>query len=249
MPMLEYSARAGEFSGRTNKQTEGVRSSKSRQRSRMRSLRVPLLSRLRVDPHLLELNRGGRPRRRLRLEEDHVVLEPDPRAAVLDLRARSPAEAVGVARERIHAELFLVRQRARRQEAIEVGRRGWSQPALAGLRRLFEREHGLPGAILARHAEAPLRRRPQLTDRALLADDHPRARAFDAPGEAIAPLPRGHDVRTEVAERGETVVTGDGDEPPEPATGHVLEEDALDRLACAERQDLLEPRFQELSHR
>ena len=47
----------------------------------------------------------------------------------------------------------------------------------------------------------------------------------------------------------EPVLAVDRDEPPEPAPRDVLEEDALDRLACAEREDLLEPRFEELSHR
>ena len=93
------------------------------------------------------------------------------------------------------------------------------------------------------------RGRPQLVDRALLADDHPRARALDAAREAVAALARGNDVRAEVAERGEPVVSAGRDEPAQPAPGDVLEEDALDRLARAEREDLLEPRFEKLSHR
>src|SRR5688572_602066 len=214
-----------------------------------RSVRVAVSPGFRVDPHLLELNGGRRPRRRLRLEQDHTVFEPDPRAAVLDLCAGSPAKAFRVACKRVDAELLLVRERAGREQPSEVLRRGGAQPGVPGRRRILEREDRLTGAVLAWDAEAPLHSRPQRADRALLADDHPRARALDAAGEPLAAFPRGHDVRSEVAEPGEPVVPCNGDESPQPAPRDVLEEDALDRLPGAEREDLLQPRFEKLLHR
>src|SRR6266511_3289928 len=48
-------------------------------------LRVALVSRGWIDPHLLHLYRGGRPGGCLGLEEDRVALDPDPRAALFDL--------------------------------------------------------------------------------------------------------------------------------------------------------------------
>src|SRR5918995_3977825 len=214
-----------------------------------RSVRVAVLPGFRVHPHLLELNGGRRPRRRLRLEQDHPVFEPDPRAAVLDLCAGSPAEAFRVAREWVHAELLLVRECARGQETTEVlGRRG-TKPGVPGRRRILEREDRLTGSVLAWDSEAPLDRRPQLADRALLADDHPRARALDTARETVAAFSSGHDVHSEVAERGEPGVSRDGHESPEPAPRDVFEEDALHRLSRAERKDLLQPRFEKLLHR
>src|SRR4051794_38509723 len=63
--------------------------------------RVPVAARLRIDPDLLDLHRGGRPGGRLRLEEDDVVLEPEPRASLVDLRGGAPTECVGVVRHRV----------------------------------------------------------------------------------------------------------------------------------------------------
>jgi len=48
-----------------------------------------------------------------------------------------------------------------------------------------------------------------------------------------------------VAERNERAVALERGEPAEPASGDVLEEDALDRLLRAEREDLLERRADE----
>jgi hypothetical protein len=48
-----------------------------------------------------------------------------------------------------------------------------------------------------------------------------------------------------VAERDEPVLRRDGGEAAEPAARDVLEEDALDRLLGAEREDLLERRGDE----
>src|SRR5215218_9621915 len=70
----------------------------------------------RVDPDLLQLHGGRRPGGRLRLEEDRVVVAPDPRAPVFDLRAGAPAEALWVAFERVRPELLAMRLGAGRHE-------------------------------------------------------------------------------------------------------------------------------------
>src|SRR4029450_355619 len=49
---------------------------------------VALVPRLRVNPHLLELDGAWRPGRRLGLEEDRPALDPEPCATLLALRAR-----------------------------------------------------------------------------------------------------------------------------------------------------------------
>ena len=85
------------------------------------ALRVARAARLRVGPDLLQLHGRRRPRRRLGLEEDHAVLDPEPRAPLLDLGARAPAEAVRVPRERVDPDLLLVRRGAGRHEQVEVG--------------------------------------------------------------------------------------------------------------------------------
>jgi hypothetical protein len=51
-----------------------------------------------------------------------------------------------------------------------------------------------------------------------------------------------------VAERREASVLAHAAEPPEPAPGHVLEEDALDRVAGAELEHLLEGGIDEARH-
>src|SRR5439155_2676023 len=81
-----------------------------------RAIRVAAFPRSRVDPDLLELHRRRRPRRRLGLEADHAVLQPDPRARLLDLRPRPPTEALRVAPQRIDPDLLVVRGGARGDE-------------------------------------------------------------------------------------------------------------------------------------
>src|SRR5215218_4931263 len=49
------------------------------------TLPVTAAADLRVDPDLLELDRAGRPRRGLGLEEDPSALPPQPRASAVDL--------------------------------------------------------------------------------------------------------------------------------------------------------------------
>ena len=86
------------------------------------------------------------------------------------------------------------------------------------------------------------RRRPELADRALLADHHARAGCGRDLGERVASAARRDDVRADVAERGQPSVPGHGAEPTEAATGDVLEEHALDRVVRAELEDLVEGR-------
>src|SRR5207245_7312662 len=78
----------------------------------------------RVDPDLLDLDRRGRPRRRLRLEEDDAVLLPEPGAALLDLRPRAPAKAVRVALQGVDPDLLAVRGGAGGDEQLVVVERG-----------------------------------------------------------------------------------------------------------------------------
>src|SRR6185437_3881158 len=56
------------------------------------TLCVAAASRLRVNPHLLQLNRARRPRRGFGLEQDRPTLGPQPRAPLVDLGTRTPAE-------------------------------------------------------------------------------------------------------------------------------------------------------------
>src|SRR5581483_10273254 len=214
------------------------------------ALRIPAPACLRVDPHLLELHRARRPRRRLRLEEDDAVLvEPDPRPALLDLRARTPAEALRIAAERVDPDLLLVRGRARGDEPLVVRKRRRTQSGLARLRRVAQLVHGLTRPVVARRRQPPLDRLPQRADRALLADDHPRLSAHDRIGEAERLQAARDDVRADVAERLErTVVADERVEAPEPAARDVLEEHALDGLLGAELEDLLHTRLGQLHH-
>src|SRR5215216_2031286 len=83
-----------------------------------RSMALP--PRLRIDPDLLELDGPGRPRRGLRLEQDRALLDPEPRAPLLDLRDRAPAEADRVMLEWVDAELLEIIRRADGEQEIEV---------------------------------------------------------------------------------------------------------------------------------
>src|SRR5262249_38724071 len=201
---------------------------------------VALAADFRIDPDLLDLHRPRRPRGGLGLEPDDAALEPDPRAAVLDLGARAPAEAVAIALERVDAELLRVRGGAHRDEELEVEERRRAQPGLARLRPLAERVDGLARTVLARLGHAVVGRIPELADRPLVADDHPRARRRGRVGEDAAVLAGRYEVRSDVAERIERAVAPlDGIEAPEAAPRDVLEEHALDRVARAEVEHLL----------
>ena len=125
---------------------------------------------LRIDPDLLHLDRGRRPGGGLCLEEDHAVLEPEPRAAVDDLGLRPPAEPVRIAEQRVDAELVLVRGGADRDEQLEIvegrGAGARSRPAAADRRshtraapggRRGDRPSALPPRARARRPRARLR--------------------------------------------------------------------------------------------
>src|SRR6185436_795548 len=186
------------------------------------ALRVAAAADRRVDPHLLELHRGGRPGRGLGLEEDRPALAPEPRAAVLDLRPRAPAEALGIARERIDPELLAMRRGAGRDEQLEVVLRRRSQRRLAGLRRLLEHVDRLARAVLAGRGQPVSSFGPEVAARVLLADHQPRpARAVDA-RERAASGARRYEIRADVAERLQPAVLGEPREAPEPAARDVL---------------------------
>ena len=139
-----------------------------------------------------------------------------------------------------------MRRRAGRDEPVEVVWRRGPQPRLPGRRRRVDRVHGLARPVLARLRETPARRLPERGHRALLADDHPRLALRRGPGERLAALAGRHDVRADVAERGEpAVVTQRRDEAAEPAPRDVLEEDALDGRARAELEHLIGRRLDE----
>ena len=78
------------------------------------ALRVPVPSGSRVDPDLLQLDCGGGPGRRFGLEQDRVVVGPQPRAALVDLGAGPPAETFRIAVERVDPDFLAMRRRAGR---------------------------------------------------------------------------------------------------------------------------------------
>src|SRR3954468_18627602 len=202
----------------------------------------------RIDPDLLQLHGRGRPRRRLRLEQDPPLVDPEPRAAVLDLHPRPPAEALRVARERVDPELFAVGLCAGGDEQLEVFLGGGAQSRLAGLGRLLEHVDRLAGPVLARRSQPVPRLGPEVADRVLLADHEPGpSRAVDARKDTAA-APRGHEVRADVAERAQAPVLREPGEAAEPAPRDVLEEHALDRVLGAEGQDLVQRRFDQRGH-
>ena len=51
-----------------------------------------------------------------------------------------------------------------------------------------------------------------------------------------------------MTERGEAAVLGQGPEATEPPPSDVLEKDPLDRILCAEGEDLVELRLNQRSH-
>src|SRR5262249_7016451 len=151
---------------------------------------------------------------------------PDPRPALLDLRARPPAEPLRVAPQRVDPELLVVRARARGHEHVQVVERRRAEPRPRRGGRLVELVDRLVRTGLARARHLPPRALPQLGDGALLADDHSGAPARGRVRERVAPAARRDDVRADVTERGEAAVLGlDGAEAPEPAPGDVLQED------------------------
>ena len=86
------------------------------------------------------------------------------------------------------------------------------------------------------------RLRPEVVDRALLADDHARLAADDSGDERGATGARRHDVRADMAERRQAAAGRECGEPSETAPRDVFEEHALDGLLRAEGENLLERR-------
>src|SRR5437868_9132844 len=162
-------------------------------------------------------------------------LHPEPRAPLLDLLARPPAEPLGIAPQRIHADLLAMRLGAGRDEQIEVEQPRRAEPGLPRLRRLTEGVDGLSGTVVARPRHPPLRPLPQLAYGPLLADHHSRAAPACRFGEGRAAGARGDDVRAQVAERREPPLrAGHCREAPKPPPCDVFEEDALHRFLGAE---------------
>ena len=212
MPMVSYSRIAASFSARTKRQTVGTRSRSTRQRSREPTRTVSLPPRDRIDPYLLELHGFGRPGRGLGLEQDHAVLDPQPRPPLLDLASRAPAEPVGVAAYRIDAELLLVRGGARRQEQLEIFEPRRAKPGPSRRRELSDDEHRLPRTIFARAGKIGPCLVPQLRDRVRLTDQHSRRGADDVAGECAAALARRDDVDPHVAQSEELAAVDARDE-------------------------------------
>jgi hypothetical protein len=69
--------------------------------------------------------------------------------------------------------------------------------------------------------------------------------ARDRIREHAAALAGRNDIRADVAERDQPIVTFERGEATEPSPRDVLEEDALDRLLCTEVEDLVERRADE----
>src|SRR6185436_16058960 len=155
----------------------------------------------RIHPHLLELHRRGRPRRRLGLEEDDTVLLPEPRSLLLDLAARTPAEAVGVPAQRVEPELLLVRRSARRHQELQVVEGRGSEPCAARRGRLADHEDGLTRSVLAWPRQPLADGVPQVGHRAGLSDQHPRRCSCGLACEGCTAVPGRDDVDPEVAQR------------------------------------------------
>ena len=133
---------------------------------------------------------------------------------------------------------------SRSRSAIAAAR----SPLSPGIGRRRDRVDGLAGPVFPRPRQPACDRIPQLGHRALLADQHPCPGAHRHVAVDTAAAARRDDVRTRVAERDETAVFGHPREPAEPAARHVLEEDALDRVLRAVREDLLEGRVDDVRH-
>jgi DeoD family purine-nucleoside phosphorylase len=200
---------------------------------------VPPAPHVGIDPHLLELHRRGRPRGCLGLEEDRPVLDPEPGAVLLDLASSPPFEALGVALQRIQAELLLVRRSAGGHEHVEVGERRRAKAGVPGGRRLPDDEHRLPRAVLAWAGEQGFGRVPEVGHGSGLADQHARRGLSDLAGEHTAALAGGDDVDPEMAQRVQLAVVRSADEATEATPGNVLEEHALHGILCAEPEDLV----------
>src|SRR5262249_36703184 len=182
------------------------------------------------------------------LEEDRPVLHPEPRPALADLGLRSPAEPVRVTLEGVEPDLLLVRCCAGGNEQREVGERRLPRAGAARLGRQIEHVDRLAGPVLTRRLHSRLRRSPEISNRVLFADHHPRPAGLRRPRERVAALPRGNHVRTQMTQRRQAPAFGERREPSEPAPGYVLEEDALDGILGAKGEDLAEGGLERRGH-
>ena len=170
----------------------------------MPALRVAAAARLRVDPDLLDLHRARRPRRGLGLEEDRAVLVPEPRAALLELRARAPPKALGIAPAagRLRSPPgACVRRRAR------AGRGRRASPPAGPSRRARAAPRSRRRAGPGRSARgrgirwrATSQSSPTARSSPMIMRGFPREAARR---ELRAAHPGGNDVRADVAERGQ----------------------------------------------
>ena len=180
----------------------------------------------------------GRPRGGLGLEEDHAVLDPEPRPPLLDLAARAPAEALRVAPHRIDAELLLVRGGAGGHEELEVVERRRAQRRVARRRaaRGSRRRAGPDDPRADAAAASAPRPRAPTTARASPMSMRGAARATSR-AKPPQPSPDGTDVdaRRGRARRARSP-SASATKRPRPAPRDVLEEDALDRDPAAQKR-------------
>src|SRR6266508_1965443 len=172
-------------------------------------LRVAPVPDGRIDPHLLDLDRRRSPRGCLRLEEDRVSFDPEPRAPFLDLRPRAPAKPLRVSGHRVDADLLLVRGSAGWYEQVEVGFGRSSESALTRRRRVGDRVNGLQRALVPRARHSLGEVATELGYRPLVADDHLGAPARGDAGKAPTVGTGRDDVRADVAKRGQASVFGE----------------------------------------
>ena len=213
------------------------------------TLPVPVAARARVDPDLLHLDRARRPRGRLGLEQDRAVLEPEPGPRLLDLRLRPPAERVGVACERVDAELQLVGRGAGDDEPVEVGERRRAQPGVA--RRRAARPARTPAGP-GRSSRGGGNGRRAACHRSVTALSSPISMRACPPRTDSANAPQPRPDGTTFAPRWQSASRrsprSSPRKRPSRAPRGVLEENALDRILRAEGEHLVERRFHDPGH-
>ena len=233
--LVERDRRQRSRCGRTASRSASV-SSSSRQQVAQPAARVAAAARLGVDPDLLHLNGGRRPGRRLGLEADHVVLEPEPRAALLDLRARAPAEALrrrgGAGRCRAPRWCAAAQAGSSSSRSSSVAAR---RPRLArrpAARRSRRRAAPAgPRAAPACSGPAAAQSSPTARSSPMIIRDAARAAAASAKLRSRRPTGRGsrRRGRAPAARRRRPRAPT---KRPIAAPRHVLEEDALDRVGA-----------------